>query len=74
MNRSIQIEEILARINKLDQDSKQNLMDRLVGQLMKKKVNPPLTRHQLTELDKLGNEIWKNVDIEQYIRKEREWR
>ena len=73
MDRALKIENILSQIEKLDHETRVYLMERLISlerQQDKKKKNG--TSH-LTELGNLGAEIWKNVNIDQYVQKERQW-
>lgn len=75
MDNSIEIENILLRIKNLDYKAGLYVMESLAKHLKKKKteINSSSSSHLLTELSGLGSEIWKNVDIDQYIRNERQW-
>ena len=70
MNESIRIDQIIYQIERLDYDSKLNLLERLVV-LLKNKEQVHSTR--LTELNGLGSEVWKDIEIEQYLSSERQW-
>ena len=70
MDRAIRIDELIHQIEDLDYDSKLNLLERLVSLL---KQNKEVSKTRLTELNGLGSEIWKGVDIETYLSSERQW-
>ncbi len=69
MNQSIEVENILKRVKKLNYKARLNLTEKIVRQLRKSKKG----KHRLTELSGLGAEIWKDVDINEYLKKERQW-
>ena len=75
MEKSLEIRNILFRIKKLDYQASLVLMENLAKHLRrtKKEIGFTASSRRLTELNGLGSEIWKNVDIDQYIRKERQW-
>lgn len=75
MEKSLEIQNILFRIKKLDYQAGLILMENLAKHLRrtKKEIDSSTTSHRLTELSGMGSEIWENVDIDQYIRKERQW-
>jgi hypothetical protein len=72
MGKSINIENILSQIEKLDYANKLYLIERLIKQLRNSKEGT-LSSHHLTELNSLGSEIWKDVDIDKYVQQERQW-
>lgn len=73
MEKSLRIQYILSQIKELDYDSKLSLAERLIKQLrLTKKSDKPIT-HKLSELNTLGSEVWKDVNIEKYVEEERQW-
>lgn len=41
--------------------------------ILKKKLEESVQKsHKLTELEGLGSEVWRNIDVEEYIDKERD--
>jgi len=46
----------------------------LVKELKKNKKRTQQYLHKLTELNSLGSEIWKDIDIDQYVQQERQYR
>lgn len=71
MDKSVTINNVLVQIKQLDYDSKLSIMEKLV--LLLKRYNKSYKTIHLTELNKLGCEIWKNVDIDEYVKNERQW-
>lgn len=73
MDKALQIENILSQIKKLDNETRLYLMERLARLVRQQnKKNTTGTPH-LTDLKNLGAEIWKDVDIDEYIQQERQW-
>lgn len=73
MDNPVTVEKILTQIKKLDYEARLVLMQRLQKQLVKNMGSKASTSHRLTELSGLGSEIWKNIDVEQYLQQERQW-
>lgn len=73
MDTSVRIQNILSQIKKLDYKSRLSLTEQLIEQLKISEKEDKSISHNLTELNTLGSEIWKNVDIDKYMEKEREW-
>lgn len=75
MEKSLETQNILFRIKKLDYQAGLVLMENLAKHLRrtKKEIGFSTSSHQLTELSGMGSDIWENIDIDQYIRKERQW-
>ena len=70
--RTITIKEILNQISKLDDDKKIQVMERIV-QMLKKEEKPQNSKTQLNNLKGVGADIWRDVDIDKYVEREREW-
>lgn len=71
MENTIKTDIILAEIKQLDFPEKIFILEKIISLI--KKDNIQKGRSKLSDLNHLGSEIWKNVDIDQYINKEREW-
>ena len=69
--RTITIKEILNQISKLDDDKKIQVMERIV-QMLKKEEKPQNSKTQLNHLKGLGADIWRDIDINKYVERERE--
>lgn len=70
MSSTANINNIIHEIESLDYISKINLMSKIVSML--KQPQAKTTSINVTQLKGLGKEIWKDVNIENYISKERE--
>lgn len=70
MSSTANINNIIHEIESLDYISKINLMSKIVSML--KQPQEKTTSTNITQLKGLGKEIWKDVNIENYISKERE--
>ncbi len=73
VNEIEKVGNILAQIRQLNNDAKEYVMEQLAGLLKKDKSIPVNKVHQLTELHGLGAEIWKGIDIDGYVKNERQW-
>ncbi len=72
MSSTANINNIIHEIESLDYISKINVMSKIVSMLKHSQVKTTSTN--ITQLKGLGKEIWKDVNIENYISKEREAR
>ena len=68
MNRTIDSQNILKKIDTFDYIDKLYLLSYITKDLIKSDVK---INHHLTELKGLGKEIWQNHDVENYIQNER---
>jgi len=57
-------------IDKLEPDQQLRLVELLSAKL-KKQHGRMQGKHKITELEGLGAKVWKNVNAQEYIRKER---
>lgn len=74
MDKSVRVKNILFQIKQLDCEARLFLLENMIQQLRKNKDDvKPTQRYYLTELNSLGSEIWKDVDIDHYVQKERQW-
>lgn len=70
MEATTNIDQIINLISKLDFDDKINIVESVVGMLKKREH---YTSPKLSELRGLGAEIWKDIDVENYLENERRW-
>ena len=70
MNAAVKLDKITREIEGLDYANKINLMGRIVSMLKWSPISEK--SNKITDLKGLGKGIWNNVDIEDYIKKERE--
>lgn len=72
MAASLNINDILSQIKKLDKEDQLNLLQRLVLLLKKTEVSKN-TSIYLSSLSGLGSEIWRDTDMDSYVEGERQW-
>lgn len=72
LSASVNINNIISQVKKLDKEDQLNLMQRLVLILKKQEASKDSPVH-LSSLSGLGNEIWQKIDIDNYIEDERQW-
>ncbi len=68
MESTVNMQQIISEVEKLDYESKINLMARILS-LLKKDENKTASV-PITKLKGLGKGIWKNIDIESYLKRE----
>ncbi len=73
MDKSVRVKNILSQIRRLDYEARLYLIEMMIKQLRNNKEEVKPTKHHLTELNSLGSEIWKDVDIDHYVQQERQW-
>ncbi|MBI9037029.1 MAG: hypothetical protein JEY97_02745 [Bacteroidales bacterium] len=71
METSIQINKIIDQIAIFDNSSKISLIEKILKTIQIHTDEKTISK--LTELNGLGSNIWKNIDIERYIENERQW-
>lgn len=70
MDSTLNINQIVNEIEKLDYNDKINIMSRIVNLL--KREEKSNEAHSLTQLKGLGKNVWHTTDIASYIATERE--
>lgn len=70
MERTIDINQIINEIEKLDYNEKINVMSRIVNLL--KRADKSQQAYSITRLKGLGKNVWQKTDIDSYIVSERE--
>ncbi|MCH6234504.1 hypothetical protein [Cognataquiflexum rubidum] len=71
MKPSEKIEEILHDIDTLGDKEQLEILEKLIL-----KLSPHTSSNtgiKLSDLQNLGSEVWKGVDLDNYIKEEREW-
>ncbi|CAN5882508.1 hypothetical protein BH24BAC1_BH24BAC1_24090 [soil metagenome] len=71
MEREKEIEEIVARIKRLDPAGRLVVLKEITA--ISEQEEPKKGRRGLLSLRGLGAEIWKNIDVDKYIEEERQW-
>jgi len=69
MNTSINIVQIVNQIEKLDYNSKINILSRLVDLL--KREGKVIQPSSITSLKGLGKNVWQKIDTDLYLSEER---
>jgi len=73
MAASLNINDILSQVKRLDKEDQLTLLQRLAS-LLKRTESTTGASMRLTALSGLGSEIWKSTDdIDYYIDGERQW-
>jgi hypothetical protein len=70
MESTININQIVNEIEKLDYNDKINIMSRIVNLL--KREDKTSQTYSITRLKGLGKNVWQKTDIAAYVAKERE--
>ena len=74
MSKETQVKDILSQIKKLDYETRIELMEEIVNLLKANKIEKERrSETRLTDLNELGSEIWRDVNIDQYVERERQW-
>lgn len=63
-------EDYVRGIDKLEPEQQLSLV-KLLSAKLKKQLVRKSGKRKVTELDGLGAEVWNNIDVQDYIRKER---
>ncbi len=71
MQTTLNIDDILYQVKKLDKKSQQILLDRLLMMVRQKKEKSSQT--MLSSIAGVGAEIWADTDIDEYLETERQW-
>jgi hypothetical protein len=62
--------EVLNRAQQLTPDEQIRLIEELLA-LIRDRQEPSEPRHSLLELRGMGKELWRSIDVDQYIEQER---
>lgn len=72
MSETLNINDILSRVKKMDKTQQNSLLQKLKLLLENTESNKDVS-HRLTSLTGLGSDLWKNLDIDKYVEEERQW-
>lgn len=64
-------DDIVATLPTLAPEEQLNLLE-VLSSVLRKAMQPEVKRHTLLELEGLGAEMWSKVNVEDYIRQERD--
>lgn len=73
MDNTIKINHLIAQIMKLDKRTRDGLINQISRLLAENNRNDKDSGVKISDLEGLGAGIWKNIDIDLYIRRERQW-
>jgi len=68
---SLSYKDYAKGIHTLTQEEQLKLLELISGNL-RKTMKSGKSRHSIMELEGLGSEIWRDIDAQEYVRKERE--
>jgi hypothetical protein len=68
---NLRFEDYVRGIEHLRPDEQLSLIE-IISTKLKKVLKQKKTKHSIMELEGLGSEIWKGIDAQQYVNKERE--
>ena len=71
MSTVLNLNDILTKVQKLDKEQKLTLLERLI--VIIKKEGVPVKTAKLSTISGVGGNVWKSVDIDEYIENERQW-
>ncbi len=65
-------DDVVATLPHLDPEEQLNLLE-VLSSVLKKRIAPRNARkHSLLELEGLGEALWSKVDVDDYVRRERD--
>jgi hypothetical protein len=64
-------DDVVATLPTLAPAEQLNLLE-VLSSVLKKAMQPEVKRHTLLELEGLGAEMWSKVNVEDYVRQERD--
>lgn len=71
MPTTLNIMDILSQVKKLDKDEQFNLLVHLVA--LVRKEDGSKSDRKLSSISGIGSNIWKDIDIDEYVEQERQW-
>lgn len=63
--------DVVATLPTLALDEQLNLLE-VLSSVLKKAMQPRVKRHNLLELEGLGADVWSKVNVDNYVRQERD--
>lgn len=73
MDKTVKINSLLNQISQLDYDTRVYLIEKLAKLLRTDPNSKTVKKHNILELKGLGAEVWQDINIDEYIRQERDW-
>ena len=73
MNATIEIKKILAQVEKMEEQDKASVLEKIKTILSTEKATEENSKLTLYSLKGIGSDLWTETDVEEYIKKEREW-
>lgn len=73
MDATIRIDSILAQISQLGPEAHAEILRRLSKVKTGKKSEKTISRAGILQLESLGAEVWKDMDVDRYVSQERQW-
>jgi hypothetical protein len=71
---TVNINQLLEVISRLDYEEKISVMESIIGMIKKEPdILAPEEKTKLMDLKGLGASVWKDTDIEKYLKDERRW-
>jgi hypothetical protein len=64
-------DDVVATLPTLAPEEQLNLLE-VLSSVLRKAMQPEVKRHTLLELEGLGAELWSKVNVEDYVRQERD--
>lgn len=71
MSATINLNDILSKMKELDKEEQFTLLEKLVTLIRKNET--VTTKAKLSTISGIGSEIWKKINIDDYIDQERQW-
>ncbi len=65
--------DVLSRVQRLTPDEQLRLLEALAALVRQRVTFVEQPLHSFLELEGLGQEIWKGIDAQEYVNKEREY-
>jgi hemerythrin superfamily protein len=67
------LEEIWPKVEKLDNEDQLMLAEKILSKIHQENQSRKTKSLALTDLKNLGSEIWKDIDVKQYLQDLRQW-
>ena len=71
MSQTLNINDILSKVKKLDKEEQFTLLEQIVSLIRKNEISGSPSK--LSEIAGIGSTIWKHTNIDSYIDHERQW-
>ena len=71
MSVTVTIQSILSKVKELDKEEQLTLLEKLAAVIRKNEASTTATK--LSNISGVGSEIWRGINIDDYIDQERQW-